>query len=395
MASAEQLRIAHSVEERVISVDRKLDDTTRSSSLIAHNFIPDAQVSSQGTCSATTSYGGFRLRIHQSIITLHPRPITMVPLSGSFKAVFSTNGSPLVRFCGFTENVRFSQFPLCDANPNHLDFVAGSGKSILWLVLPPSSPRSALTDSHFELSSSIIQDILTLNDSGMASIAYFYFDFRDVDKQKLQNLLPSLLIQLSARSDPCCDTLSHLYSSHDRGVRKPNNRAMIECLKEMLTLNEQFPTYIILDAIDECPLRSSAGSPREEVVDFINELVGLHLPNVHVCVTSRPEVDIEAIIGPLAPQPVSLHNQSGQKQDIADYVRSFVETDRRMRRWRDEDRDLVIKTLPEKADGMYVYLHMTIIDSYQMDQVSLGIVPIGSTTGLFPIECAAYHGGVA
>jgi hypothetical protein len=54
----------------------------------------------------------------------------------------------------------------------------------------------------------------------------------------------------------------------------------------------------------------------------------------------------------LAPHTVSLHDQSGQKQDIADYVRSFVHSDRRMRRWRDEDKDLVIKTLPEKADGM-------------------------------------------
>jgi len=226
-------------------------------------------------------------------------------------------------------------------------------------------------------------------------MAYFYFDFRDVDKQKLQDLLPSLLIQLSARSDPSCDILSRLYSSHDRGVRKPNDRAMVECLKEMLTLNEQCPTYMILDAIDECPLRSNVGSPREEVVDFINELVGLQLPNVHICVTSRPEVDIQAILGPLAPHAISLHNQSGQKQDIADYVRSFVETDRRMRRWRDEDKDLVIKTLPEKADGMYVYLHMSIIGSYEMTQVSVGILPIGHSTGLFSIECAAYHGGVA
>jgi len=233
---------------------------------------------------------------------------------------------------------------------------------------------------------------MTLNDSVMA---YFYFDFRDVDKQKLQNLLPSLLIQLSALSDSCCDTLSRLYSSHNRGFRKPNDRAMIECLKGMLTVDGQCPTYIILDAIDECPLRSSAGSPREEVLDFINELVALLVPKVHICVTSRPEVDIQAVLGPLAPHPVSLHNQSGQKQDIADFVRSFVERDRRMRRWRDEDRDFVIKTLPEKADGMCVYLYMRAIYTYEMTQVSVGILPIGCSTGLFPIECAAYHGGVA
>ena len=192
---------------------------------------------------------------------------------------------------------------------------------------------------------------MILNDSGKALMAYFYFDFRDINKQSLQNLLPSLLIQLSAQSDPCCDTLSRLYSSHNRGVRKPHERAMIECLKEMLTPNER-PTYIILDAIDECPLSSSVPSPREEVLEFVNELVGLRLPNLHTCVTSRPELDIQAILGSLTPDPVSLHDQSGQKQDIADYVSSFVQSDRRMRRWRDEDKDLVIKTLPEKADGM-------------------------------------------
>jgi hypothetical protein len=29
-----------------------------------------------------------------------------------------------------------------------------------------------------------------------------------------------------------------------------------------------------------------------------------------------------------------------------------VHSDRRMRKWRDEDKELVIRTLPEKADGM-------------------------------------------
>jgi len=184
-------------------------------------------------------------------------------------------------------------------------------------------------------------------------MAYYYFDFRDIDKQKLHDLLPSLLIQLSARSDPCCDILSKLYSVHDRGVRKPTDQIMVECLKEMLSLEAQPPIYIILDALDECPVTSTVPpSPREEVLEFVDELVALHLPNLHICVTSRPEHDIRIVLESLTEHPVSLHDESGQQEDITNYVTSFLRFNRRMQRWRDDDKNLVIKTLSEKADGM-------------------------------------------
>ena len=127
---------------------------------------------------------------------------------------------------------------------------------------------------------------------------------------------------------------------------------MVECLKTMLAVEAQGPTYIIIDALDECPITSTIPSPREEVLELVEELVGLRLPNVHICVTSRPEHDIQAVLKRLALRPVSLHDESGQQQDITDYVTSIVRSDRRMSRWREEDKDLVIKTLTEKADGM-------------------------------------------
>ena len=191
---------------------------------------------------------------------------------------------------------------------------------------------------------------MALSSVGKASVAYFYFDFRDVEKQNFRNLLSSLLIQLSAQSDSCCDILSQLYSLHYAGVRT-SDRAMVECLKRMLSINAHGPTYIIMDALDECPT-TTIPSPREEVLKLVDELVGLRLSNVHICVTSRPEHDVQAALKGLTPHPVSLHDESGQQQDIVDYVTSFVHTDQRMRRWREEDKDLVIKTLSEKSDGM-------------------------------------------
>ena len=126
----------------------------------------------------------------------------------------------------------------------------------------------------------------------------------------------------------------------------------MKCLKEMVTLPDQLPVYIIIDALDECPDSSGMPSPREQVLDFLQDLVGLSLPNLHICVTSRPEVDIRTALEPLTSCQVSLHNQSGQKKDIVEYVTSIVHSDSKMRRWRDEDKTLVIKTLSERADGM-------------------------------------------
>jgi hypothetical protein len=127
---------------------------------------------------------------------------------------------------------------------------------------------------------------------------------------------------------------------------------MVECLKEMLSLKALAPTYVIIDALDECPIASTVPSPREEVLEFVDELVGLHLPNLHICVTSRPEHDIRVVLEGLTERPVSIHDESGQHEDIAKYVDSFVRSDQRMGRWREEDKDLVIKTLSEKANGM-------------------------------------------
>ena len=202
-------------------------------------------------------------------------------------------------------------------------------------------------------SSSIIEHIATLCKAGQASMCYFYFDFRDIHKQHWHDLVRSLLTQLSNRSGPCCDILSRLYEEHDNGAQQPSDGCLEQSLKEMLTLHER-PIYLIIDALDECSNTSGIPSSRERVLLLLKDLVELRLPNLHVCVTSRPEIDIRGVLEPLTTRRVSLHDQSGQKQDIVDYVRSIVYSNSEpiMSRWRKEDKESVIATLSEKADGM-------------------------------------------
>ena len=112
------------------------------------------------------------------------------------------------------------------------------------------------------------------------------------------------------------------------------------------------PVYLVLDALDDCPDDSGAlksWSPRGKVLSVVVELVKLHLPNLRLCITSRPEVDICTIIKPLATQEISLHDESGQNQDINAYVTFAVQS---VTKWRDDDKKMVIDKLTENADGM-------------------------------------------
>jgi hypothetical protein len=188
--------------------------------------------------------------------------------------------------------------------------------------------------------------------AGLATMAYYYFDFRDVKKQDCYGLLSSLVLQLSAKSDSCFNILSQLYSEHGHGIRKPDIDALKECMTDMLSLPGQAPTYIIVDAVDECPNLSGTPSAREEVLELIEELVDLKLRNVHLCMASRPEMDIRMVLEPLTTLKISLHDESGQKEDIIKYIKFIVRSDRSMRRWKEEDKQLVIDTLSDRADSM-------------------------------------------
>ena len=142
-----------------------------------------------------------------------------------------------------------------------------------------------------------------------------------------------------------------MYSTHGNGTQQPSNIALESCLREMLSVSTGQPIYIIVDALDECPNSSGIPTPREDVLSLLYDLVRLNQPNLHICITSRPEVDIKDVLGPLA-LTISLHDEFGQMKDISDYVSNFVSSDRMMGRWRSAEKELVVKELSKKADGM-------------------------------------------
>ena len=123
------------------------------------------------------------------------------------------------------------------------------------------------------VSSTIIQGTETMRKTGFASLAIFYYDFREDQKKDLRGLLLSVLVQLCRQSDSYCDVLSKLYSEDENGSQDPADDVLVRCLKDLLELPGQAPIFLIVDALDECPNTSALSSPREEVLVFLEDLI--------------------------------------------------------------------------------------------------------------------------
>ena len=188
--------------------------------------------------------------------------------------------------------------------------------------------------------------------AGLASLAYFYCDFRDKGKTDLRGLLSSLLNQLCHQSDAYYDVLFKFYSKHTNYLKGPSDMALTECLKDLIYLPGLAPMYLIVDALDECPKTSGSLSPRSKVLKLIEELINLRLPNLRICVTSRPEIDLKDVLDPLIPSSVSLHDEPGQKRDIEDFIKSVIYTDPDNKIWGEGHKQLVVDDISGKADGM-------------------------------------------
>ena len=159
-------------------------------------------------------------------------------------------------------------------------------------------------------------------------------------------------MQLGDQSDNFLQILSGLHSSHRHGSRQPSEVELLQCLKNMLELPGQGELYIVVDALDECQNLTGFSTPQQQVLDIIKQLVDLKASHLHLCVTSRFETDIRWVLAPLGPDSLSLHDQPGQREDIARYVKEIVESDAKMRLWPEEKRKLVISTLSEKGCSM-------------------------------------------
>ncbi|KAI9862173.1 MAG: hypothetical protein M1824_001554 [Vezdaea acicularis] len=218
-------------------------------------------------------------------------------------------------------------------------------RSFLWLCGKAGCGKTVL--------SSTINDEIERQKLGV--LAFFYFSFRRNERQDVRSLTYSLLIQLVrslVREDSQEPGRYHLprafrdlYNKY-QPARDPKIEDLNETFLGVLTESEE--TYIVVDALDECPLQED----RKEVVKFLAELSCRAGSNTHILITSRLEEDIESA---LSKSPSKICKVPIQKSRVNDDIRRHLQNcvPKDFQKWSPGLQKKVIETLTEKADGVF------------------------------------------
>jgi hypothetical protein len=145
------------------------------------------------------------------------------------------------------------------------------------------SPKQNLLADGF--SSTIIEETKTYcsaNTSKESQLAYYYFSFTDVEKQKPGNLLRSIIAQLVSGVSEVPMWIQKLYDGYY------TSELPLDVLKLALksVLEVSIETSILIDALDEC--FSNQGS-REQLCKILVEISNwsIPVPGLHILATSR------------------------------------------------------------------------------------------------------------
>jgi len=129
--------------------------------------------------------------------------------------------------------------------------------------------------------------------------AYFFFSFRETKKQKASNLPRSILAQLLMQAENVPTALQTFYDKYQHG--EPSERGLLESIQALLIGSH---TYIIIDALDECP---NAEEERAGLCNILKELNSWGNERLHVLVTSRKEADLaEALLPIVTQEPIGI-----------------------------------------------------------------------------------------
>ena len=178
------------------------------------------------------------------------------------------------------------------------------------------------------------------------AVTCFYFDYAEREDQSPTNILGSLLKQLVSGSESIPEAIVQEFRSQKKliGGRRPNISGI---LKMFQTITTTVPTFVCIDAIDEC-----APEHRVVVLDSLAQILR-GSPNTRVFMTGRPHVrsEVERSIG----GRVDFTSIEPTADDVLRYLRERLRKDRMQGGVMNSTLEAnILESIPEASSKTYV-----------------------------------------
>jgi hypothetical protein len=181
-------------------------------------------------------------------------------------------------------------------------------------------------------------------------LAYYYFDFSNQRTLQIDALLRSLILQLEGQRVVLSEAVEALYERCNNGRSSPGSDHLASVLFQLL--NEPLETFLVIDALDECPVGKSGGRKRlqELITGQASDIQG----PFHLLVTSRKEDDIDRAMK-IAVEKLVLHEVAIQNADVDNdvrlYVRNTIQTHDRLKRYTEKIQNEIEDKIVTGAEG--------------------------------------------
>jgi len=146
--------------------------------------------------------------------------------------------------------------------------------------------------------------------------------------QSVDNLLCSLLRQLTPGSQRFPEEISKLSDTHRKRDSRPRTKDLVSAL-DVLIRGLKKDVFLVLDGIDEYP-EDAEDTKREDVLKLIETIVGKDYDNLHVLITSKEEPDIRKWFEGLGNGPEELDIEDQISTDLDSFIERKMSTDRNL-----------------------------------------------------------------
>lgn len=182
-----------------------------------------------------------------------------------------------------------------------------------------------------------IQESLSSN----IGIAYIYFNYKEVEKQTLENLTANLVHQLLIQSSLLPRELMALYEAHALIQTRPSITEYTQLLR--LAVQSYSKVLVVIDALDEC---NEVDGTRKALISELQKLQ----PQLNLLVTSRDMPNVQRQL-----QDAARLEIQASDEDIRNYIDERIYSSDRLSLYVQKDstlHDFMIDTVTKNAKGM-------------------------------------------